>query len=60
MLLRGLTWLVLFQLIGTALTVLILPMLPGPIIGMLLMFAFLRIRGEVGPPISEAAPALLR
>ena len=45
MLLRGLTWLVLFQLIGTALNVLILPMLPGPIIGMLLMFAFLRIRG---------------
>ncbi|ELN4741125.1 TPA: CidA/LrgA family protein [Pseudomonas aeruginosa] len=60
MLLRGLTWLVLFQLIGTALNVLILPMLPGPIIGMLLMFAFLRIRGEVGQPISEAATALLR
>ena len=35
MLLRGLTWLVLFQLLGTALNVLFLPMLPGPIIGML-------------------------
>ena len=30
------------------------------LIGMLLMFAFLRIRGEVGQPISEAATALLR
>lgn len=37
MLLRGLTWLVLFQLIGTALNHLLLPVLPGPIIGLLLM-----------------------
>ena len=41
MLLRGLTWLVLFQLLGTALNVLFLTLLPGPIIGMLLLFAFL-------------------
>ena len=38
MLLRGLTWLVLFQLLGTALNVLILPVLPGPIIGLVLLF----------------------
>ena len=60
MLLRGLTWLVLFQLIGTALQALFLPMLPGPIIGMLLLFVFLLVRGEVGAPISEAAGGLLR
>ena len=41
MLLRGLTWLVLFQLIGTALNHLLLPVLPGPIIGLLLMLGFL-------------------
>ena len=41
MLLRGLTWLVLFQLLGTALNVLFLTLLPGPIIGMLLLFAVL-------------------
>lgn len=60
MLLRGLTWLVLFQLLGTALNALCLPMLPGPIIGMLLLFVFLLLRGEVGEPMTEAAAGLLR
>ncbi|MFZ5958879.1 CidA/LrgA family protein [Pseudomonas knackmussii] len=60
MLLRGLTWLVLFQLFGTGLNVLILPMIPGPIIGLVLLLAFLLVRGEVGEPISVAATSLLR
>lgn len=60
MLLRGLTWLVLFQLCGTAINVLWLPMLPGPIVGMLLLFVFLLLRGEVGEPLSIAATGLLR
>ncbi|CAD5107280.1 CidA/LrgA family protein [Zestomonas carbonaria] len=60
MLLRGLTWLVLFQLLGTALNVLFLPMLPGPIIGLVLLLAFLMLRGEVGEPLSTAASSLLR
>lgn len=60
MLLRGLTWLVLFQLLGTALNSLFLGMLPGPIIGLLLLFVFLLLRGEVGEPLSEAAAGLLR
>ena len=41
MLLRGLTWLVLFQLLGTALNHLFLSILPGPIIGLVLLMAFL-------------------
>jgi holin-like protein len=60
MLLRGLTWLVLFQLLGTAINVLFLSMLPGPIIGMLLLFGFLLWRGEVGEPLAAAATGLLR
>jgi putative effector of murein hydrolase LrgA (UPF0299 family) len=60
MLLRGLTWLVLFQLLGTAINHLFLPVLPGPIVGLLLLLAFLIIRGEVGEPISLAASSLLR
>lgn len=60
MLLRGLSWLVLCQLLGTALNVLMLPMLPGPIIGMLLLFAFLLLRGEVGEPLSVASSSLLK
>jgi len=60
MLLRGLTWLMVFQLLGTALNVLLLPMLPGPIIGLLMLFVFLLARGEVGEPLTLAATSLLR
>ncbi|MEZ0199648.1 CidA/LrgA family protein, partial [Pseudomonas qingdaonensis] len=51
MLLRGLTWLVLFQLLGTAINHLFVPFLPGPIIGLLLLLLFLMARGEVGKPL---------
>jgi putative effector of murein hydrolase LrgA (UPF0299 family) len=60
MLLRGLTWLVLCQLLGTALSVLFLPMLPGPIIGLLLMFLLLCVQGKVSAPIAEASATMLR
>ena len=60
MLLRGLTWLVLFQLLGTALNHLFVPVLPGPIIGLLLLLVFLLLRGQVGEPLSQAASSLLR
>ncbi|KAF1057098.1 MAG: hypothetical protein GAK45_02561 [Pseudomonas citronellolis] len=60
MLLRGLTWLVLFQLLGTGLNVLILHMIPGPILGLVLLLIFLLVRGEVSEPISTAASSLLR
>lgn len=60
MLLRGLTWLVLFQLLGTGLNALILHMIPGPIIGLVLLFLYLVWSGEVSAPVSEAAGSLLR
>jgi holin-like protein len=60
MLLRGLTWLVLFQLLGTAINHLFLPILPGPIVGLLLLLVFLISRGQVGEPLNLAASSLLR
>lgn len=60
MLLRGLTWLIAFQLLGTALNVLILPFLPGPIIGMVLLVIFLRLRGRVDEPVERASTSLLK
>lgn len=60
MLLRGLTWLVLFQLLGTALNVMLVPMLPGPIIGLLLLFVALLLRGHAGESLQVAASSLLR
>ncbi len=59
MLLRGLTWLIVFQLLGTALNVLFLPILPGPIIGLLLLLAALVWRGEVSDSLNSASLALL-
>ena len=60
MLLRGLTWLIVFQLIGTALNILFLPFLPSPIIGMALLVVFLRLRGKVGESLEMASSGLLR
>lgn len=60
MLLRGLTWLVLFQLLGTALNVLFIPILPGPIIGLLLLFVALMLRGQASDSLQLAASSLLR
>jgi holin-like protein len=60
MVLRGLTWLIVFQLFGTAIHELFLPMLPGPIIGLLCLLGWLMYRGEVPQPIEMAASSLLR
>lgn len=60
MALRGLFWLLLFQFLGTALNTLFLPALPGPIIGLLLLFAFLALRGRVSEDLSEATAGLLK
>lgn len=60
MLLRGLTLLALLQLLGTAINVLFLPMLPGQVIGMLLLFVILLWRGGVSAELNEAASVLLR
>ncbi len=37
-----------------------LPVLPGPIIGLLLLLGYLIIRGQVGEPLNLAASSLLR
>jgi holin-like protein len=60
MLLRGLTWLVLFQLLGTALNVLLLPFLPAPIIGMALLVVYLCCVGGVSDSLELAATGLLK
>ena len=60
MLLRGLTWLVLFQLLGTALNALFLTLLPGPIIGMLLLFGLLLLRRSIPESLEKTAALLLQ
>jgi holin-like protein len=60
MLLRGLTWLIVFQLIGTGIHELFLPILPGPIVGLLCLLGWLIYKGEVPAPVELAASSLLR
>lgn len=60
MFLYGLTWLVAFQLLGTAISVLWLPILPGPIVGLVLLFVFLVLRGSIGESLQLSATTLLR
>lgn len=60
MLLRGLTWLVLFQIVGVVINHALLPVLPGAIIGLLLLLVFLLVRGRVDEPLNTAANTLLQ
>lgn len=44
MILKGLTWLVALQLLGSVIHLSLLPALPGPIIGLVLLFGLLLCR----------------
>ncbi|MCY1348050.1 Holin-like protein CidA [compost metagenome] len=58
--LEGLLGLLLFQLLGSAVNARLLPMLPGPILGMLMLLAWLVLRGGEAPALREASALLLR
>jgi holin-like protein len=60
MVLKGLTWLVLLQIFGSLVSELLLPMLPGSVIGLLLLFGYLLLRGEVSEPVGQASGILLQ
>jgi holin-like protein len=59
MLLDGLIYLVLFQMLGTGFSVLWLPMIPGPIIGLVLFLVYLCVRGKVPESVNTTATALI-
>ena len=58
--LNALAALFVFQLCGEALVQALDLPLPGPLVGMLLLFGALVVRGGVPEPLQEAAGALLR
>ena len=60
MALKGLVWLLLFLFLGTAINVLWVPALPGPIIGLLLLFVYLLIRREVSDELGAITANLLK
>jgi len=58
--LAGLTWLLVFQCIGEAIVYLTGLPVPGPVIGMLLLFVGLRLRGAIPEALDTAATGLLQ
>ena len=60
MILKGLTWLVVLQLLGSVIHLSLLPALPGPIIGMVLLFALLLLRRGIPEPLEKTAALLLQ
>ena len=58
--LAGLTWLFVFQCLGEALVHLTGVPVPGPVIGMLLLFVGLRARGAIPEAMNTAATGLLQ
>jgi len=58
--LGGVTWLLLFQCAGEAVSHLLGLPVPGPVVGMLLLFVALRIRDSVPDSIGVAADALAK
>jgi putative effector of murein hydrolase LrgA (UPF0299 family) len=60
MVLKGLTWLVLLQILGSLISELLLPVLPGSVIGLLLLFGYLLLRGQVSEPLGQATGILLQ
>ncbi|MFP6847346.1 MAG: CidA/LrgA family protein [Pseudomonas sp.] len=60
MVLKGLTWLVLLQILGSLISELLLPVLPGSVIGLLLLFGYLLLRGQVSEPLGQASGILLQ
>jgi holin-like protein len=58
--LAGLTWLLVFQCLGEVLVRLIGLPVPGPVVGMLLLFVALRVKGRAPAAIDGAATGLLQ
>lgn len=58
--LKAITLLLLFQLAGEAISLLLALPIPGPVIGMALLFAALAVRGGPGIELRETAQRLLQ
>ncbi|WP_435609802.1 CidA/LrgA family protein [Pseudomonas knackmussii] len=59
-LLWGIAWLVVFQILGSMVSAALVPFIPGPIVGLVLMLLMLVGKGRVAPALEEAAGSLLK
>ena len=57
--LYGITWLLIFQLVGESLAIVLNLPVPGPVIGMMLLFAALLWRGRSSEALDEVSDGLL-
>ena len=56
----GLVEILLFQGLGEIVSRFLVPLIPGPVIGLLLLIAWLQVRREVPESVDLVAPALTR
>lgn len=56
----GLVEILLFQGLGELISHFLVTMIPGPVIGLLLLLAWLRLRGKVAEPVELVATALVK
>lgn len=54
---EGLAQLLIWQGLGELLSKFLLPTIPGPVLGLLLLLAFLMVKGEVNQPLGMVADA---
>lgn len=57
--LNGITILLIYQLVGEVTVRLLALPVPGPVLGMVMLFATLLVRGRVEEPVADAANGLL-
>ena len=59
-LLNGVSWLIAFQIVGSLIGAGLGLVVPGPIIGLMLLLAYLMRTGDISAPLESAAGQLLR
>ena len=56
----GLVWILLFQGAGEVVSHFALPMIPGPVVGLVLMLAWFAVRGRIEESVDKVATALVQ
>lgn len=57
---HGLLQLLLFQAAGEVMSAFVVPFIPGPVVGLALLLAFLGWRGRVPPPMDQVGSTILQ
>jgi putative effector of murein hydrolase LrgA (UPF0299 family) len=57
---HGLLQLLIFQSLGEVISGFLIPFIPGPVVGLVLLLAFLGLRGQVPPAMDQVGSTILQ